>query len=95
MLAAGLRVIVPRIPDKDLVKPDVLVMEYCDGFSVREVSDYKKHKVDKEKLLERICTSWAVQMHIDGIFNADPHPGITTVCPTFELANTIYAKGIF
>eukprot|EP00210_Caulerpa_lentillifera_P007134 g6826.t1 len=75
MICQKIKVIIPRIPDANLVKESVLVMEYCKGFSVRETSQYKSHGVDKLKLLERICTSWATQMHIDGIFNADPHPG--------------------
>lgn len=75
MARANIKVIVPRIPNKDLIKPSVLVMEFCKGFSVRETDQYKAHGVDKLKLLERICHSWATQMHIDGVFNADPHPG--------------------
>lgn len=75
MTRANIKVIVPRIPNKDLIKPSVLVMEFCKGISVRETDQYKAHGVDKLKLLERICHSWATQMHIDGLFNADPHPG--------------------
>jgi len=75
MEKAGLTVIIPRVPDERLVKPDVLVMEYCDGFSVREVAAFDEHGVDRSTLLERICKAFAVQMHTDGIFNADPHPG--------------------
>lgn len=72
---ANIKVIIPRIPNADLVKPDVLVMEYCDGFSVRNVHEFDKHGVDRNILLERVCNSFAVQMHHDGLFNADPHPG--------------------
>jgi len=72
---ANIKVIIPRVTDERLVKPDVLVMEYCDGFSVREVDQYDAHGVDRSTLLERICNSWAIQMHRNGIFNADPHPG--------------------
>lgn len=75
MEKAGIRVILPKIPDERLVTEDVLVMEYCSGISVREVDAFEKYKIDKMKLLERICSAWATQMYVNGIFNADPHPG--------------------
>ena len=97
MERAGIKVIVPKIPNEDLVKPDVLVMEYCQGFSVREVESYEKHGVDRLALLDRICASFAVQMHIDGHFNADPHPGqrmnrirsVRSACPSSCVGNIL------
>eukprot|EP00873_Tetraselmis_striata_P006515 jgi/Tetstr1/426779/TSEL_016994.t1 len=74
MKAAGVRAIVPA-PRDDMLSRRVLVMEFCHGFSVRSLELMDKHGVDREALLHRVCHAWAVQMHVDGFFNADPHPG--------------------
>ena len=70
----NIRAIVPNlIPG--LVKERILVMDYCEGFSIRNTELLEVNHVDREKLLRRICDAWAAQMHIGGVFNADPHMG--------------------
>eukprot|EP00521_Asterionellopsis_glacialis_P006022 CAMPEP_0195281418 /NCGR_PEP_ID=MMETSP0707-20130614/737_1 /TAXON_ID=33640 /ORGANISM="Asterionellopsis glacialis, Strain CCMP134" /LENGTH=978 /DNA_ID=CAMNT_0040340301 /DNA_START=58 /DNA_END=2994 /DNA_ORIENTATION=+ len=69
-----IRAIVPEVVPA-LVKERVLVMEYCEGFAIRDLQALEDHGVDRELLLRRVVDSWAVQMHVGGVFNADPHPG--------------------
>lgn len=56
-----------------LVRERVLVMDFCRGFPVKDTDSMDQHGVDRELLLERICRAWAIQMHVGGLFNADPH----------------------
>jgi len=76
-------VIVPEsVPD--LVTERCLVMEFCEGFPVRDIAKLEEYNVNRELLLERVCAAWAVQMHVGGIFNADPHTGnilVSTAVP--------------
>ena len=69
MKAAGVNVIVPK-PYPHLSSKRVLVMEFCDGFPVRDMDNMDKYKVDRHVLMDRICQSFAVQMHVNGFFNA-------------------------
>lgn len=69
-----IRAIVPAAVE-DLVTEKVLVMDYCEGFPIRDLSQLEAHNVDRRLLLERVVTSWAAQMHILATFNADPHAG--------------------
>ena len=34
-----------------------------------------RHGVDRDALLRRVAQAFAVQIFLDGFFNADPHPG--------------------
>jgi aarF domain-containing kinase len=81
--ATDIDVIVPEsVPD--LVTERCLVMEFCEGFPVRDIAKLDRYNVDRELLLERVCAAWAVQMHVGGIFNADPHTGnilVSTAVP--------------
>ena len=70
----GIRAIIPETMD-GLVTEKVMVMDYCQGFSIRDTDSLDKYNVDRRLLLERVCQSWAAQMHLLGIFNADPHSG--------------------
>jgi len=74
MKAAGVQAIVPAPCDQHLTAR-VLVMEFCHGFSVRDTEAMDRHGVDRKVLMHRICHAFAVQMHVNGFFNADPHPG--------------------
>ena len=73
----GSRGVRARVPEAvpGLVTRRVLTMEYCEGFSIRDVERLDGCGADREMLLRRVCTSWAVQMHLGGVFNADPHAG--------------------
>lgn len=69
---AKIQAIVPEaIPN--LVTERILVMDFCEGFPVRDTRLLDEHGVNREILLERVCAAWAVQMHVGGVFNADPH----------------------
>jgi len=57
------------------VKERVLVMDFCEGFSVKDTKSMDKYDVDRKLLLQRVCKAWAIQMHVGGVFNADPHSG--------------------
>jgi aarF domain-containing kinase len=70
----NVQAIIPKVIP-GLVKERVLVMEFCEGFAVRDLDKMDEYKVDRRLLLERICSAWAVQMHVGGVFNADPHSG--------------------
>lgn len=35
----------------------------------------QEYKVDRRELMYKLCDSFAYQIHIDGLFNGDPHPG--------------------
>jgi len=69
-----IRAIVPGTID-ELVTEKVLVMDYCKGYPIRDTASLDKYNVDRRLLLERVCQSWAAQMHLLGVFNADPHAG--------------------
>ena len=70
----GIRAIVPASVD-ELVTQRVLVMDYCEGFAIKDTAKLDAEGVDRELLLQRVCEAWAAQLHVAGVFNADPHPG--------------------
>ena len=74
MERANLDVIIPRVIP-GMVTKRVLVMEFIEGFKVTDAAMLEKHKIDVTALLRRICQAGAQQLYIDGMFNADPHPG--------------------
>ncbi|CAE8647795.1 unnamed protein product, partial [Polarella glacialis] len=74
MERAGVRVIVP-MPKEGWVARRVLVMDFCEGRPVRDKAELEGLGVDCRLLLDRVCRAFAVQIHEDGFFNADPHPG--------------------
>jgi ubiquinone biosynthesis protein len=53
----------------------VLVMEWLDGVSVREVERIDALGLDRARLAEALLRCALRQMLIDGRFHADPHPG--------------------
>lgn len=66
--ASKINVIMPEtIPN--LITERVLVMDFCEGFSVRDIEKLDENSVDRELLMSRICEAWAIQMHVGGIFN--------------------------
>ena len=69
-----IRAIVPAAVDA-LVTQRVLVMDFCDGFAIKDTARLDAEGVDRDVLLQRVCEAWAAQMHVAGVFNADPHPG--------------------
>uniref|UniRef100_A0A7S4CTW3 Beta-lactamase-related domain-containing protein n=1 Tax=Eutreptiella gymnastica TaxID=73025 RepID=A0A7S4CTW3_9EUGL len=73
MAASGLNVIIPK-PIPELTRTRVCVMEFCEGMKLTDPKVLAKIP-NKEALMRVVCESFAYQMHIDGLFNADPHPG--------------------
>ena len=67
-------VVVPRVIN-ELTSASVLVMEFCEGHSVKDASLLRAAGVDCDVLLMRVCEAWAKMMFTDGCFNADPHAG--------------------
>ncbi|KAL8433652.1 hypothetical protein ACSSS7_003750 [Eimeria intestinalis] len=67
-------VIIPKCYP-DLVTKSVFVMEYIDGFKVTDTAKLDHYGIDRRELMYKLCDSFAYQIHIDGLFNGDPHPG--------------------
>jgi len=66
-----------RIPAvyEELSTSRVIVMEWLDGRSVREVSWGATRPADSVKLADSLLRTFLEQMLQDGVFHADPHPG--------------------
>jgi ubiquinone biosynthesis protein len=73
-LAGDAHVYVPKVYD-DLTTSRVLVMEWVDGTSVRDVVWADGQSNARKKLADRLLRSFLEQMLQDGVFHADPHPG--------------------
>ncbi|CDJ31169.1 LOW QUALITY PROTEIN: Beta-lactamase family protein, related [Eimeria mitis] len=71
---SGIGVIIPKCYP-NLVTKSVMVMEFIDGFKVTDVEKLDQYGVDRRELMYKLCDSFAYQIHIDGLFNGDPHPG--------------------
>jgi ubiquinone biosynthesis protein len=68
------RVRIPRVYD-DLSTSRVLVMEWLEGVSVRQVDEIDALGADRRALADALLRVAMRQMLIDGHFHADPHPG--------------------
>jgi ubiquinone biosynthesis protein len=68
------RVHVPLV-HTELSTARILVMEWLDGVSVREVDRIDALGLDRARLAEALLRSSLRQMLVDGRFHADPHPG--------------------
>jgi ubiquinone biosynthesis protein len=77
-IAASLRdlpeVCIPAV-HQDLSSARVLVIEWLDGVSVREVARIDRLGHDRAKLADALLRRLLRQMLVDGRFHADPHPG--------------------
>ncbi|CAK0844691.1 unnamed protein product [Prorocentrum cordatum] len=71
---SSVKAIVPK-PKDGLVTPRVLIMDFCAGVPARDPEILGALGVNCELLVERVCVAFAAQIHGDGFFNADPHPG--------------------
>jgi ubiquinone biosynthesis protein len=68
------RIYVPAVYD-DLTTSRVLVMEWVDGQSVRDVAWGEGQLPARKKLADVLLRSFLEQLLKDGVFHADPHPG--------------------
>jgi ubiquinone biosynthesis protein len=73
-------VVIPAV-DQELSTERVLVMEWFDGVSVREVEKIDAMGLDRRELAESLLRCCLQQMLVDGHFHADPHPGNVLVLP--------------
>ena len=73
-LPSGSRISVPEVYE-DLSTSRVLVMEWLDGVSVREVAWGDGAIAERTKLADSAPPTFLEQMLQDGVFHADPHPG--------------------
>ncbi len=65
---------VPYVYD-ELSTSRVLVMEWLDGTSVREVDWSAARVADRVELADSLLQAFLEQMLQEGVFHADPHPG--------------------
>jgi ubiquinone biosynthesis protein len=65
---------VPRV-HQELSDASVLVVEWLDGVSARQVEDIDAMGFDRRQLAETILRYFLQQMLMDGRYHADPHPG--------------------
>ena len=64
----------PRVAH-ELTSTKVLVMEFCEGRSLKDPKALRAAGIDCEELVLRVCDAWACMMFRDGVFNADCHAG--------------------
>jgi ubiquinone biosynthesis protein len=73
-MPADAHIRVPIVYD-ELSTSRVLVMEWLDGASVREVDWSGVRVADRVKLADALLRTFLEQMLQEGVFHADPHPG--------------------
>jgi ubiquinone biosynthesis protein len=73
-MPADAHIRVPRVYD-DLSTSRVLVMEWLDGASVRQVDWTGVPAANRVKLADGLLRTFLEQMLQEGVFHADPHPG--------------------
>ncbi|CBZ55913.1 putative ABC1 family beta-lactamase [Neospora caninum Liverpool] len=71
---SGIDVKIPK-PYPEFTAKKVMVMEFVNGFKITDTEKLDAYKVDRRELMFKLCDSFAYQIHIDGLFNGDPHPG--------------------
>ena len=54
--------------------PRTLVLEYVEGEKITTTTNIHD-RTSAEKLVETLTAAYAQQIFVDGVFNADPHPG--------------------
>ncbi|MDO4853994.1 MAG: lipopolysaccharide core heptose(II) kinase RfaY [Coriobacteriia bacterium] len=62
-------------PYLEYCTPDVLVMEYVDGTSIRNTEEIVDAGYDLAEIGDKMMDNYAKQILDDGFFHADPHPG--------------------
>lgn len=68
------RLFVPR-PIDDYSTSRVLTMEYVEGSKLDDVSPLARIELDGEAIADELFEAYLVQVLVDGLFHADPHPG--------------------
>lgn len=78
-------IVVPEVID-DYVRPKVLVTEYVDGVRLLDADRRDAHAPDRAALAQAITSAYGHQIMVDGLFQADPHPGNILVLPGGRVA---------
>ena len=78
-------VVVPAVVD-GYVRPKVLVTEYVEGVRLLDAERRDAHSPDRAALAEAITSAYGHQIMVDGLFQADPHPGNILVLPGGRVA---------
>ncbi|MEJ5222634.1 MAG: AarF/ABC1/UbiB kinase family protein, partial [Tepidiforma sp.] len=78
-------VVVPAVVD-GYVRPKVLVTEYVDGARLLDAERRDAHAPDRAALAQAITSAYGHQIMVDGLFQADPHPGNILVLPGGRVA---------
>ncbi len=78
-------VVVPGVVD-GYVRPKVLVTEYVDGARLLDAERRDAHAPDRAALAQVITSAYGHQIMVDGLFQADPHPGNILVLPGGRVA---------
>lgn len=73
-------VLVPTVVD-EFVRPKVLVTEYIHGARLLDRERINGMSVDHIELAQTIASAYGHQIMVDGLFQADPHPGNILVLP--------------
>lgn len=68
------RIAIPAVYE-ELSTSRVLVMEWLDGSSVRDVAWEDARAANRTKIADRLLRTFLEQMLQEGVFHADPHPG--------------------
>lgn len=71
---------IPR-PLKHLSSRRVLVMSFCEGKRIDDLSQIERCKVSKENIMNAVAQIFAYMMYVSDIFNGDPHPGNIFIRP--------------
>lgn len=79
-LAARPRVVVPEVIP-GYVRRRVLVTEYLEGARLLDSERRDAHAPDRTALAQTISSAYGHQIMVDGLFQADPHPGNILVLP--------------
>ena len=70
----GSKIVVPRVI-KQFVERECFLMSFVPGFKITDKDQLELYGVDNRALCTRIVQAYAIQLYLDGVFNADPHPG--------------------
>jgi len=68
----------------------VLVMEYCPGVKISNVTALQENGYDPVRLSERLTTSYLEQICRHGFFHCDPHPGNLAVDSGYPGGRLVY-----
>lgn len=84
-LAHDEQVVFPAVVDEILTRR-VLVTTYVDGAKVLDAEALREMGVEHAAVAKTLASAYGHQILIDGLFQADPHPGNIIICPDGKVA---------